>query len=116
MLGTPDYMTPEQWENTHGADARSDLYTMGCTLFFLLTGQAPFADEKHSSLVGKMKGHTLDPIPDLQAARRKAVPIVPSWRTISFPTTSTRCIASCCQRIPKSDSRRDRNSRKRCSR
>lgn len=73
VLGTPDYMAPEQWENTHAADARSDLYALGCTLFYLLTGRAPFSGEHQMSLVAKMKGHTLDPIPDLQAARREAV-------------------------------------------
>jgi WD40 repeat protein len=42
MLGTPDYIAPEQLENAHAADIRADLYSLGCTFHFLLTGQVPF--------------------------------------------------------------------------
>jgi WD40 repeat protein/serine/threonine protein kinase len=73
FLGTPDYMAPEQWEDSHTADGRADLYSLGCTLFFLLTGRAPYADDEHPSMASKMRGHTSEPIPDLRAARREAI-------------------------------------------
>ena len=73
FLGTPDYMAPEQWENSHTADGRADLYALGCTLFFLLTGRAPYADAAHPSLASKLRGHTTEPIPDLREARREAI-------------------------------------------
>ena len=41
-MGTPDFLAPEQSRNLHDADIRSDLYGLGCTFYFLLTGQVPF--------------------------------------------------------------------------
>lgn len=43
LMGTPDYMAPEQAENPHAADIRADLYSLGCTFYHVLTGQVPFS-------------------------------------------------------------------------
>jgi serine/threonine protein kinase len=57
VVGTADYMAPEQWMNAHKVDIRADLYSLGCTFYFLLTGQVPFSGEE---MMEKMLKHHLD--------------------------------------------------------
>ncbi len=70
IMGTPDYIAPEQTLDSHRVDIRADLYSLGCTLYFLLTGSAPFAG---GSLGQKIAQHQLhEPVPIEQ--RRPDVP------------------------------------------
>ena len=44
VLGTADYLSPEQAVNSHNVDGRADLYSLGCTMFYILTGHPPFPE------------------------------------------------------------------------
>jgi serine/threonine protein kinase len=50
ILGTNEYMAPEQYQNSHAVDERADIYSLGCTLWFLLTGRSPTPNDRQ--LVG----------------------------------------------------------------
>lgn len=66
IVGTPDYIAPEQARNSHLADIRSDLYSLGATFYFLLTGRPPFFE---GTAVEKLLMHQLDdpqPIEELR--------------------------------------------------
>ena len=71
-LGTLDYIAPEQAADTHSVDIRADIYSLGCTLFKLLTGRAPFEDPKYQSPFEKMTAHVKQPPPRLARLRPDA--------------------------------------------
>jgi serine/threonine protein kinase len=58
LLGTPDYMAPEQARDAHAADIRADIYAIGCVLFHLIAGQSPFPD---SNIISQMIRHATEP-------------------------------------------------------
>src|SRR5207244_7112999 len=65
-VGTADYMAPEQPRHSHNVNPRADLYSLGCTLFFLLAGRAPFRGSKMEKIVS----HRLEEAPRLERVRR----------------------------------------------
>jgi formylglycine-generating enzyme required for sulfatase activity/aminoglycoside phosphotransferase (APT) family kinase protein len=65
VFGTPDYMAPEQAERTKSADARSDIYSLGATLFHLLAGRTMYEGE---SVLERVLAHINQPIPSLREA------------------------------------------------
>jgi serine/threonine-protein kinase len=67
VMGTPDYLSPEQARDLHKTDIRSDLYSLGCTFYFLLTGEVPFPG---GNAMDKLIRHATEapaPIPMLRA-------------------------------------------------
>ncbi len=61
VLGTADYLAPEQALDSHNVDHRADLYSLGCTFYFILTGHPPF---REGTLAQRLMAHqTKEPLP-----------------------------------------------------
>jgi serine/threonine protein kinase/formylglycine-generating enzyme required for sulfatase activity len=74
VVGTNDYMAPEQWRNSSKVDARADQYSLGCTLYFLLAGEPPFARQSGVTHFEKMEAHLTRPAPDPSGSRPEVPP------------------------------------------
>lgn len=66
LMGTADYIAPEQAQNADSANIRADIYSLGCSLFHVLTGQPPFPG---NSLAKKLMQHQQAPPPSLRQLR-----------------------------------------------
>jgi serine/threonine-protein kinase len=71
VVGTPDYMSPEQAKNSSTVDHRADVYSLGCTLFYLLKGAPPYSE---GTAIDKLIRHQLDPVPDIRQFRPDVPP------------------------------------------
>jgi serine/threonine-protein kinase len=66
VMGTPDFLSPEQARSLHKVDIRSDLYSLGCTFYFLLTGKVPFPG---GTTLEKLIRHSTETPPPVQQLR-----------------------------------------------
>lgn len=66
VLGTADYLAPEQALDSHSVDTRADIYSLGCSLHFLLTGKPPFTD---GTLTQRLMWHQTKSFPPLTDSR-----------------------------------------------
>lgn len=69
-VGTVDYMSPEQARDSRATSHLSDIYSLGCTFYYLLTGSAPFPGGGIAERLGR---HAQEPVPDVRA-RRPEIP------------------------------------------
>jgi serine/threonine protein kinase len=69
LLGTADYIAPEQIERPQAAGDRADVYGLGATLYFLLAGEPPFGGDRERSWLDKLQAHQNEPVPPLGKRR-----------------------------------------------
>jgi serine/threonine-protein kinase len=72
VLGSPEYMAPEQCRGSDELDPRADIYALGCILFEMLSGEPPFMAETFEEL---LVAHTGDPVPSIG----ELIPELPAW-------------------------------------
>lgn len=66
VIGTADYLAPEQAIDSHSVDSRADIYGLGCTFYYALTGHPPFTE---GTLVQRLMAHQSQPVPPVTNER-----------------------------------------------
>lgn len=83
MLGSVDYLAPEQAVDASTIDGRADIYSLGCTIHTLLTGKPPYQAKGTMAMV---MAHRTEPIPSIRTLR----PDVPEWLDKVFRKTMAK--------------------------
>ena len=66
VIGTADYLAPEQAIDSHSVDSRADIYGLGCTFYYALTGHPPYTE---GTLVQRLMAHQSQPVPPVTNER-----------------------------------------------
>ncbi|HEY7426504.1 MAG TPA: protein kinase [Gemmataceae bacterium] len=79
LLGTPDYMSPEQARDPRHSDIRADIYSLGCVLYHLLAGQPPFPDTNIISQMIRHATETAKPLKTFNSAVPDGLQQIVNW-------------------------------------
>jgi serine/threonine protein kinase len=85
VLGTPDYMAPEQARDARNADIRADIYSLGCVLYHLLDGKPPFPD---TNIISQMIRHATEmprPLKEVNPAVPDGLQQMVNWMLAKDP-------------------------------
>lgn len=74
VVGTYDYLAPEQADPALQVDPRADIYALGCTLYHLLAGKPPYGGPRVATIRDKLLAHSLAPVPEVRDARPDVPP------------------------------------------
>jgi serine/threonine protein kinase len=85
LLGTPDYMAPEQARDARTADVRADVYALGCVLYHALTGQPPFPDKSALNTVLRHATEVPRPIADFAPDVPEGLQPILNWMMAKDP-------------------------------
>ena len=107
FMGTPDYISPEQVLDCSKADIRSDIYSLGCTFYNLLTGQPPFVESTTMLLVQAHIGQQPEPVTQFRPQAPAALADIlakmlakqPGER-YQTPMEVARALAPFCKKVP----------------
>ncbi len=125
-MGTADYMAPEQASDSRAVDIRADIYSLGATLYKLLSGRAPFSGPEYQGTFDKMLAHRQEPIPPIRQfcpeipdglggragshvgqrpAPNRDTPRRPKWPRHWLRSAPARICRRCCDKRSKQENR-----------